>query len=481
MERSLAAPASGAASSHAAAVVGASYTFDPAADGVAGIYALRVLERGGDPRALSAEFRHHRGADAPPAPFRAAPPLRFGRGTSAHRPHARGDRPPAESLPMGTVRFGRQAVIPERRWGRRLATVGLILLLLLPLSVIAAHAQETAFQARYIVQPGDTLDGVAAAFGVDPAAILAASAIQNPPHLTPAEVIIIPAPWESPEEAVATAAQRVGTSPFVAAAHEVAPGETLARIAGDYGLDPWTLAAFNGVSDVDTLDAGQRLRIPLTDTVTLPVDSATTEVEIAAPAEAVGGPAEPMWEEPASGPVFAREVPAYQQMYSLSCEYAAAYIATAAFGAGVPESAFMERIGLSANPHWGYRGNIHGPWGGTDDYGIYPEALVPTLNEFGFIGDVFYGGDPSALTARIDAGMPVITWLGYFGDTGWVQEDEGSYLLVPGMHVVTVYGYDDWGVYLANPGRGMHNYYAWGDFLAMWAVMDGMALGVAPM
>ena len=43
-------------------------------------------------------------------------------------------------------------------------------------------------------------------------------------------------------------------------------------------------------------------------------------------------------------PVFAADVPAYHQMYSLSCEYAAAYIATSAFGWGIPESAFIERM-----------------------------------------------------------------------------------------------------------------------------------------
>jgi hypothetical protein len=106
---------------------------------------------------------------------------------------------------------------------------------------------------------------------------------------------------------------------------------------------------------------------------------------------------------------------------------------------------------------------------------------VPTLNEFGFIGEVFYGGDASSLTARIDAGMPVLAWLGYFCDTAWLQQDEGAYLLAPGLHVVTVYGYDDGGVYVSNPGRGTYDYYAWGDFLSMWSVLDGMALGLAPM
>jgi uncharacterized protein YvpB/LysM repeat protein len=465
-----------------ATAVGASYAFDPAADGIAGIYATRVIARGVDPRALCAELRGNRqvgvaAIDVVDRQRAAARTVRFGRGTSGHRQAPSSVPSTARpSVAVRATRFGRTSSPPAKGWGRRLAAAGLIALLLLPLGFVAANAQETPLQSRYIVQPGDTIEAVAAEFGVDPAAILAASAVQNPPYLTSGEIIIIPAPGETPEEAVATARQRVGTSPFVVGAHGVSQGETLAKIAGDYGLDAWSLAAFNGIGDLDSLAVGQRLRVPLTDSVVEPIVPAPD-----APAEAVGG-ASPGWVSSVAAPVFAREVPAYQQMYSLSCEYAAAYIATSAFGYGVPESAFMERIGLSANPHWGYRGNIHGPWGGTDDYGIYPEALVPTLNEFGFVGDVFYsGGDPSALTARLDVGMPVITWLGYFGDTGWVQEDEGSYLLVPGMHVVTVYGYDDGGVYLANPGRGSYEHYAWGDFLAMWAVLDGMALAVAPM
>ena len=40
--------------------VGASYAFDPSADGIAGIYATRVLDRGLDPRTLCAEIRADR-------------------------------------------------------------------------------------------------------------------------------------------------------------------------------------------------------------------------------------------------------------------------------------------------------------------------------------------------------------------------------------------------------------------------------------
>ena len=447
-------PETGSRRTGIATVVGASYAFDPGADGIAGIYAARVLERGIDPRALCAEVRaDHLGGPDRGIQRRAlmtrARTAHFGRGTALHLQVAHGS---------GEFRH-------TNPWVRRLAVAGIAVLLLLPFGIIVANAEETPAQSRYIVEPGDTLEGIAAEFGVDASAILAASTLQNPPQLTPSEIVVIPDPSETPDAAAWNASQRQGASPFVAGAHDVAAGETLASISGNYGLDPWALAAFNGISDVDSLVAGQLLRIPL--------------AEEAWVADAVGGMVGD-WEEPAGGTVFAADAPAYLQSYSLSCEYAAAYIATAAFGWGIPESAFLERIGTSANPHWGYRGSIHGAWGGTDDYGIYPEALVPTLNEFGFIGDVFYGSEASALTSRIDAGMPVMTWLGYFGDTAWLQEDEGSYLLVPGMHVVTVYGYDDGGVYVSNPGRGSYDYYPWGDFLSMWSVLDGMALGVAP-
>jgi LysM repeat protein/uncharacterized protein YvpB len=481
-----------------AAAVGASCSFDPGADGMAGIYASRLLDRGLDPRAVCADVRADRLGNsesgvASRSHVRRIRVSRFGRGTGPHlqamslvqREPAKLNRPRI-AVPKITG-FGRSSRQPTLRWSRRLAAAGLALLLLLPVGAIAAGAQEVPAQSRYIVQEGDTLESVAAEFGVDPAAILAASALQNPPYLTPTEVIIIPDPSETPETAAWNASQREGSSPFVVGAHDVAPGETIASISATYGIDPWAFALFNGIDNVDALSAGQRLRVPLTDFATSPTDawsgelySADVPALEAASDESVGGPVE-TWEAPASEPVFAADVPAYMQMYSLSCEYAAAFIATSAFGAGVPEAAFLERIGPSANPHWGYRGSIDGPWGGTDDYGVYAEALVPTLTEFGFVADVFYGGDPASLTARLDAGMPVITWLGYFGDTAWQQSDEGSYILAPGMHVVTVYGYDEGGVYLSNPGRGIYDYYAWDDFLAKWAVLDGMALAVAPM
>jgi uncharacterized protein YvpB len=175
-------------------------------------------------------------------------------------------------------------------------------------------------------------------------------------------------------------------------------------------------------------------------------------------------------------------VPTYKQERNLSCEFAALQIATSAWGNGVSEYAFDDVVGWSPNPHWGYRGDINGWWGNTVDYGVYPEVLASALDQFGFSGDVFYAnGDSSQLTARLDNGVPTLVWLALWGDQRqWEEIDGVTYTLVPGMHVMVAYGYDADGVYLSDPAIAGYRFYGWGDFMAMWNVLDGMSLGVSP-
>ncbi|MDQ2651962.1 MAG: hypothetical protein M3Z20_02860, partial [Chloroflexota bacterium] len=66
--------------------VGASYAWDPGKDGLASIYANRIVERGGDPRAITAQVRADRmGVTERGAVSRALMErprtVRFGRGT----------------------------------------------------------------------------------------------------------------------------------------------------------------------------------------------------------------------------------------------------------------------------------------------------------------------------------------------------------------------------------------------------------------
>lgn len=176
-------------------------------------------------------------------------------------------------------------------------------------------------------------------------------------------------------------------------------------------------------------------------------------------------------------------VPRYVQQRSLSCEFAAMHIATSAFGDGVSEYSFDSVVGLSANPHVGYRGNINGKWGRTDDYGVYAEPLSWALDAFGYRGEVFYGAGSSAqLKAFLDQGKPVAVWLALWGDEGNIYEttDGRTYQVTAGMHVMVAYGYDSSGVYLSDPGSGIYRFYEWGYFMWMWGIMDGMGLAVSP-
>jgi uncharacterized protein YvpB len=169
----------------------------------------------------------------------------------------------------------------------------------------------------------------------------------------------------------------------------------------------------------------------------------------------------------------------YQQQRPLSCEYAAVQIATGMIGYTVSEYEMEAVTPLSDNPHWGYRGNINGEWGNTTDYGIYADALIPGLNAYGYQATSFYG-DSADLTSYIDNGTPVIVWLGLRGDLSHDEytSDGTRYQVTEYMHVMVVYGYDEWGVYLSDPGSGHTVAYDWATFNSMWQTMDGMALAV---
>lgn len=171
---------------------------------------------------------------------------------------------------------------------------------------------------------------------------------------------------------------------------------------------------------------------------------------------------------------------AYHQQRGLSCEYASIAIATGMLGSWVSEYDMESVVPLNANPHWGYRGDITASWGNTTNYGVYADPLVSGLAQFGFQGEAYFG-TPSDLMYQLDLGRPNLVWIGARGDAGSFYEwtgDGSRYQLTPYMHVVVIYGYDDGGVYVSDPGNGQLDYWSWSGFEAMWSVMDGMALSV---
>jgi uncharacterized protein YvpB len=172
----------------------------------------------------------------------------------------------------------------------------------------------------------------------------------------------------------------------------------------------------------------------------------------------------------------------YHQAYSLSCEFAALYMVTDYWGDPIYENYSLNVTGWSNNPHLGFRGDITGDWGNTSDYGIYAEPLAQIAWGYGYGAEVNYDPDPNLLAAYLDDGVPVIVWISVFGDWGWQEWDDAGneYRLVPYEHVVVANGYDDYGVWISDPGTGAYNELSWSYFLYAWELMDGMMLAVYP-
>lgn len=172
-------------------------------------------------------------------------------------------------------------------------------------------------------------------------------------------------------------------------------------------------------------------------------------------------------------------VPTYGQHQPLSCEYAATSAVTAYYGKQIPETTFIDDIGFNANPNKGFRGRIDGAWGGTDDYGVYPGPILDVLKRRGFPNSYRFDGDVTKLKDAIAHDHPVVAWIvGTYGDSERTQEtrDGEAFFLVPYEHAVTVYGYDETGVWVMDVGDAMKVHVAWETFVHAWMQLYGMAL-----
>ena len=175
-------------------------------------------------------------------------------------------------------------------------------------------------------------------------------------------------------------------------------------------------------------------------------------------------------------------MPVVQQTHHLSCEYAATAAVTRFWGRPLTEADFIREIPRDPNPHVGFRGDIDAAWGGTDNYGIYAEPLVPVLERHGFRAVALYTG-PDRLKAEVAAGHPVVVWI--TGRPGlWPRITESaagrSFSLTPYEHALVVYGYTPDQVQVMDVGAGELAVFSWPDFLDRWSYFDAMALVVTP-
>lgn len=139
----------------------------------------------------------------------------------------------------------------NKRFILRILMIGLVLsaLLLSALPVAAAPVHQGGI---HVVQPGENLSSIAVYYGVSTAALAQANGITNPNWIYVGQRLTIPGAGGSSSDGSSSDSSS-------SSVHVVSAGQNLSSIAAYYGLNLWTLASINGISNPNQIYAGQRL------------------------------------------------------------------------------------------------------------------------------------------------------------------------------------------------------------------------------
>lgn len=109
-----------------------------------------------------------------------------------------------------------------------------------------------------IVDPGDTLNGIAKQYGVDAGELARINGLSNPNLIRPGQVLQLPRKGAAPAPAPAAPAVPAGLPPYCF----VDPGDTISGIAAQYGVTVQYLLSKNPqVTDPNRIGVGQRLEL----------------------------------------------------------------------------------------------------------------------------------------------------------------------------------------------------------------------------
>ncbi len=150
-----------------------------------------------------------------------------------------------------------------------LLSIAIAFAVLLVASANPPAASAMSPTTYYVVRRGDTLTSVAARFGVSSWSIAQANGLWNPNYIYAGQTLVIPGarPYPCPgcpypPNPVPHPVPGPIPGPIYHCSYRVQYGDTLYSIAARVGVDVWTLARANGISNVSWIYAGQWLRLP---------------------------------------------------------------------------------------------------------------------------------------------------------------------------------------------------------------------------
>ena len=110
---------------------------------------------------------------------------------------------------------------------------------------------------EYTVQDGDSITSIAAAFGVDPQAIVDLNELGSPSEVTVGMMLKIP-----PSTGQAATPEPTSVAGGGGTVHVVKPGEWIWQIARTYGVDPNAIIEANDLANPSLIFPGLELIIP---------------------------------------------------------------------------------------------------------------------------------------------------------------------------------------------------------------------------
>lgn len=176
-------------------------------------------------------------------------------------------------------------------------------------------------------------------------------------------------------------------------------------------------------------------------------------------------------------------VPRQKQAHNLSCESSAASMAAGYQAVPLGEEEILAALPRHPNPHLGFRGNVDGPPGSLEDYGVYAGPVLEVLRERGLEARLIEGSDLTGIKAALARGNPIVAWITYNCQPGIptsVNIDGEAVTLVAYQHAVVLTGYNDQGVWANDPWDGQEDFYANADLERAMGYFGHMAIEVGP-